>query len=304
MSKEFETILDLCIDELREGKNLEAVLERYPEYADELRPLLKTASAVSELKTPEPSPQQINTALLEIGRRSAAGTAEEEHIPSHIPEGKSGPGIFPGFLQKRWLRTAVNAVLVVLVLFWGLSTVSADSVPGDVLYPVKRATEQVRFALTFGPADRAELRLTFSEKRLKELSELYRKTGDVDDQLIRAMLAEAERVIDKYAQEEDAPAYVVTKAQHLNNTQADFLNHIQPYVNESSRPVVNQAIETCRMRGQRMQQHMQRMMERMHRGHGMHRGEGMPMHRGKGIPMNRGDSGQMEEMQGGKENSR
>ncbi len=275
MSKEFETILDLCIDEIREGTSLEEVLHRYPEYADELRPLLETASAIGELERSEPSADQMNTALLEIGRRSTAAPPEETDALSQATGRQSESKIIPAFLRKRWVRSTVNAMLVILVLFWGLSTVSADSVPGDILYPVKRATEQVKFALTFGPADKAELRLTFSEQRLKELSELYRKTGEVDAKLIRAMLTEAESVIEEYSQDQEAPAYVVTKAQHLNNTQADFLSHIQPHVDESSRDMVDQAIAICRMRGQRMGQQMQRMMERMHGG------QGMPMHRGK-----------------------
>ena len=57
-----------------------------------------------------------------------------------------------------------------LIVVTTITTASA-SVPGDVLYPVKRTTEQVRLALTAGP-QQAALHLNLAQERLVELRTL------------------------------------------------------------------------------------------------------------------------------------
>ena len=41
MPREIETILDLCLDEIRKGKSIEHCLDLYPEFASELEPILR-----------------------------------------------------------------------------------------------------------------------------------------------------------------------------------------------------------------------------------------------------------------------
>jgi len=257
---EFETILDYCIDEMRTGKSMEECLSQFPEYAEELRPMLDVAGRLEALDAPEPSADTINNALFEIGQRTQQETQASEPSSFFLPE----------FLRQPWIIRTVSAVLVVIVLFFGLSTASADSVPGDILYPVKQLTESIRIALTFNAEDEAELRLTFSEKRLKELSQVYRETGEVDEQLIRAMLADAGNAIERALATGDTLSFLRTKAQHLTETQHEFLQHLQPRVRGQSRQVVDEAIEICGKRRNRMQQMMQRMMD-----------GNMPMHQGQ-----------------------
>ena len=48
MTEEFEQILDQCIDRLNAGENLEVCLADYPQYADQLRPLLQAMSQTKE----------------------------------------------------------------------------------------------------------------------------------------------------------------------------------------------------------------------------------------------------------------
>lgn len=250
---EFETILDYCIDQIQAGKSMEECLAQFPEYRDELKPMLEMSVQLGELETPEPSVETINNALFEIGQR--AGQQKKT--------GKSSGIFLPEFIRRPWVFRTINAALVVVVLFFGLSTVSASSVPGDLLYPFKKFTENVQFLLTTGKQDKAELRLTFSEKRLKELSELYRKTGKVDESLISAMLQDAEAALEVHTTDNEGPSYLMTKARHLNDAQKDYLNQLQPHVNGQTKEVVDQAIQTCNRRGERMQQMMQRMMKNM-----------------------------------------
>ena len=47
--KEFENILDGCLESVLRGESVEACLELYPDYAEELRPLLMTAAGAIKM---------------------------------------------------------------------------------------------------------------------------------------------------------------------------------------------------------------------------------------------------------------
>jgi hypothetical protein len=55
MTEEFEQILDRCIDRLNAGETLEACLADYPQYADQLRPLLQAMFQTREAYAFTPS---------------------------------------------------------------------------------------------------------------------------------------------------------------------------------------------------------------------------------------------------------
>lgn len=57
MSDRFEDILNECIDRLLQGESLEQCLQRYPEQAAELKPLLQVALEAQEASAVEPRPE-------------------------------------------------------------------------------------------------------------------------------------------------------------------------------------------------------------------------------------------------------
>ena len=48
--------LEICLGEIEGGSDLETALARFPEHADELRPILKTAIKARGMASGEPSP--------------------------------------------------------------------------------------------------------------------------------------------------------------------------------------------------------------------------------------------------------
>ncbi|HEV8632776.1 MAG TPA: DUF5667 domain-containing protein, partial [Chloroflexota bacterium] len=72
-------------------------------------------------------------------------------------------------LRARALPQAVAAALVAALLGGGTVAVSADSLPGDALYPAKIAAERVQLATTRDEAGRARLHIAFADRRLSEL---------------------------------------------------------------------------------------------------------------------------------------
>ncbi len=67
---------------------------------------------------------------------------------------------------------ALALVLVLLLLGSGLVLAAAGTLPGDTLYPVKRATEQVRLLLTVNSTAREELQANLDAERLREVRQV------------------------------------------------------------------------------------------------------------------------------------
>jgi hypothetical protein len=88
------------------------------------------------------------------------------------------------------------ASLIAVTLLLGTTMIaSASSVPGDVLYPVKRATEQVRLALT--PEERqVDLHLEFARQRLQEMNILQTR-GEVSEELLAEISTETALVLER-----------------------------------------------------------------------------------------------------------
>lgn len=134
--------------------------------------------------------QLVDTAPPEIDREFRTGlramlvaTAEREGIGSAAAEPALEPPRPPrtSSVLTRGPRTrsaVVAGVAVGAVAFAGMSTASANAVPGDALYGVKRSTERAQLALASSNVGRAQLYLDFARTRLAEARTLT--GGDLD----------------------------------------------------------------------------------------------------------------------------
>lgn len=159
--KKFDSILDECLERiLVNGETIEQCLERYPEYAVELEPLLLTATATSEAVDVAPSLEFKARARYQL-RVEMASLDEKKKKRFFLVR------------QPRWAVAVVTALVVLLV---GSGTVlaanSEDTIPGNPLYTVKLATENVRLALTSSDAAKAELYATLVDRRTAEIERL------------------------------------------------------------------------------------------------------------------------------------
>jgi hypothetical protein len=73
------------------------------------------------------------------------------------------------------LRPAFAAAAILLIVLAGATSAAASSLPGDPLYAVKRATEDVRLALTFDDVSRTQLLSELTDRRLEELAEIVKR---------------------------------------------------------------------------------------------------------------------------------
>ncbi len=161
-----EDILAHCIDEIRAGKcTVEDCLARYPHLSDELRPLLKIALGIQ----PEeaiPSPEF---------KRRARKRLLEAMQPPVVPTERRRLDIF-GWLKPLAKRTVIAIIVVALVAGNSATAYAAqESMPGEVLYPMKMATEKARLVLTPSDVGKAGLHIAFAERRVQEMAEMGRR---------------------------------------------------------------------------------------------------------------------------------
>ncbi len=76
-----------------------------------------------------------------------------------------------------WLRPALVAAAIALLVFTGAGKAAADSVAGEPAFALKRAAEEVQLSFTFDDVARVQFLAELSDRRLDEL----RKVADRPD---------------------------------------------------------------------------------------------------------------------------
>lgn len=150
-------------DDSRAYDALDAALDRLVQgqpaaVAEGLDPLLQTARAAREAFATE-VPDAV--ARAHIAALTGVATLERKR-PRH-----------------RVAIVLIAAAITTFLLAGAAVAASAGALPGQLLYPVKRAVEKIDLAFHHDPASRARLHLEFAQRRLNELTTLLelRKEG-------------------------------------------------------------------------------------------------------------------------------
>jgi hypothetical protein len=163
MNKEFENILDDCLERLVvRGETVEDCLNAYPQQADDLKPLLQTALLTKNATVIEPRPEFKASARYQF--RIA------------LQETTTNKNRFLSTWRFRW-ATALTAILVMLMASGGLVIAAGTSMPDSPLYSVKLAVEQMQINLTFSDLGKANLYARFANRRVSEIMHMAQK-GD------------------------------------------------------------------------------------------------------------------------------
>ena len=225
-----EDLVDRCIEAQRSGGDVGAILRQHPETAGEVRPLLELAAELEALPGPEPSASAMMNTLVRLSLRGG--------------EAPTAPK--PRLFSRPVLARAAAIFVCVLLLGWGTVAASSGAMPGDLLYPVKLLTERVQFFLTVTPEARAELRIVFSEERLKEAVKRHQADGKIDRDLLRAMLNEAERALDAGAELPDASrGLLFSRVAYLSDRQKGILEELKARVGPDEQQALAPFIEAC-----------------------------------------------------------
>ena len=152
---------EVCRLALETGVPLDAAVRLYPDLADELRAALEAWQAAASLAAglPEIPAARIQRSRTRLLGRAAQlrGTTRRRNVAVR------------GFSR---LALAACSLLLFVVLGWGgLATASAQALPGDSLYRVKRVDENLRLGLA-APSKRSDLETEYSERRSEEVRAL------------------------------------------------------------------------------------------------------------------------------------
>lgn len=244
MENQIEKILDESLRKMEEGIPLDQILKEYPDHREELKELLGIAKEMENVPLPQVREQAVASCLTRV--HNALQLQKKPAWRARLPR-LQWPRLFY-FRSPAWAK-AVAFVFILIFLSWGVVSLSSDSIPGNILYPVKLTTEKVRFFLTADPEEKAELRLAYSEVRMQELVRYLDEKGELNTQLLKAMLDEASLVTDNISNLPNDKAMVCcTKLEYLCAYHKDVLAGLKSRVPSFQAQELDKAIQLCHHR--------------------------------------------------------
>lgn len=167
MDTGFEAKLIECLDALERGESVAQILARYPQEANQLRPILKTAHQLSELKL-APSVSAKRASKNEF-------LAEARQMRQSAQIGQRAGTVFRSL--NRLLATVAFLLVIGIV---GVAGLSNSALPGEGLYGMKMALEQVRLSLARDPQTVQALNEMFEAERLAEVQRLLAEGAEIE----------------------------------------------------------------------------------------------------------------------------
>lgn len=180
MSRNFDDILNECLERIAGGEDMQSCLKRYPEHAEELTPLLRAAQTTMHIA----ASTSVRLEAKARGLDHLVRAISDRGIPKRR---RFGFEVFQIPLAARPLVIGFVAVLIVSIAAGGTTVVaSSNSVPGDPLYWVKTTKENI--SLRFVPRsgmEKAEYHAKLASRRGKEIRVL----------MLRGKITDAERLM-------------------------------------------------------------------------------------------------------------
>lgn len=155
--------------------------------------VLAVVGALATLPRPEPRPAfraELRAQLVAITPRLVAeGSADASTMVEIVPRPSPRPAPVPaahadGFLARlprlhlgRPLTVAASVIVAFALLLGGAVWMSRKALPGDTLYGLKRASEQVQLATAGSATAKAHDYLDFAATRVQEVRELLQRAG-------------------------------------------------------------------------------------------------------------------------------
>jgi len=149
----FDSALDDCLKRIKAGEaDVDACLKLYPQYADQLRPLLQAAWQMQSGSKVDPS------------STFAPGTRAEVYAYADANPRRRRGGLSWYFSPA--LRWAAIAIVLVIALLLAGTAYAQTAYPGDMLYAWKRGSENVSRAIIPAPI---QVDLFLSRRRMSEV---------------------------------------------------------------------------------------------------------------------------------------
>ena len=247
----FDQLLERCLQKMARTGDIGASLQRYPQYADRLHPLLEMAQATRRYY--EFVPEAPGGLVAGRERLLAVAAQQRARGVSVTSATRTTTTRTKGRKMKLVFATRLVTVLLAVVvgtaaLGGGIVWAAGDSLPGDLLYPVKLVTEDVRLALASAPGDQVDLALGLAEERAEEVQALVAAGRPVPDETVVRMEQHVERALTQaaWASDEKEMAGLLTRIAERTRTQAQVLEQVQTMAPRQARAGLEHAVTVCR----------------------------------------------------------
>jgi len=172
----FDNIVNDCLERIAAGESVADCLARYPEQAEELAPILQMGQATMDVsRAARPS-----AAVRARGMARMQAALEERR---HRRRRWQMPRVFWRPISTP-IAAAFAVVFLTIVAAGGTTVASADSIPGEPLYPVKSIRESVEERIARSDEHKAQVHAKLARERGREMREL----------IVRGRIYEAEVV--------------------------------------------------------------------------------------------------------------
>jgi len=187
MSDRIDKILSICLDAIERGEMTpEECLEKFPQQREELSDLLRAAGSMREFESHVSQAISPNPFFRQSARSRLLSRLPERKPVTfwerlrHIGQNRK---LLP---ERRMTMVWILVVALAATVFGGggVAYASTGSLPGDALYSVKNAMEEVQLWFNNDQAD-MQLQLQFAGLRLDEIQALmaHNRYGDVPEAL-------------------------------------------------------------------------------------------------------------------------
>jgi hypothetical protein len=240
-----EQLLERCLQEVARAGDAEAVLRRYPQQADRLRPLLDVALATSRYYGDVPQPHG-ELAAGRVRLLDAAAQQREGARATTTPTRKEKKPKMKLLLATRLISAILAAVIGTTAVGGGLTWAASDSLPGEVLYPVKLTGEDLRLSFASTPEGQVELALQFADERVAEVEALVERGLLVPETVVARMERHVFRAMNQaaWASEEEMPGLLKRIAQRTQ-IQAQTLQQLRAQAQEQNQAQLKNAHRIC-----------------------------------------------------------
>lgn len=183
MNHKIEKIFNRCLRLIERGCSIEYCLKKYSKYREPLEEYFNTIKLFKNLKNIKPEGMDI------------AGSLDRIYIASGKDKDKIKTGAISPHKKISFLKPAIVFITVLVVAifsFTGTIYASRDSLPGETLYPVKKAAENMQ--LFFWPeSKKGGLHFKFLNNRIYEANMLLESGDNNGVELIEMLLDEIDR---------------------------------------------------------------------------------------------------------------
>jgi hypothetical protein len=243
MKTDLTSSLEKCLDDMIRTDEVEATLGKFPEHVEQLRPLVGTATLVHRYYNtpPEPPPGGLTVGRAQLLAEAAQYRERAVSSPVHPRKQRAG---------RRFLLKFATALLATIIALASVSTgvawAAKDSLPGETLYPVKLASEDLQLSLASDPATKVGLSLQFAAQRAEEIQAMVQDGQPIPESVVNRMQNHYERALQQAvaASPEETPG-LLERVSQQTQTQAQFMEQLQASASQETRARLQQAQHMC-----------------------------------------------------------